>query len=82
MKAIKRLFSNLGKWFFYHMISSRQGYKRVVHVDDMVNFLWDYQQYLRGQWKWGEPPDDIETIYEKWYEILNDNNLHLDGLIQ
>ena len=63
------------------MISSRQSYKRVVHVDDMVNFLWDYQEYLRGQWKYGDPPDDINKIYDKWYEMLGDNGIGLDELI-
>jgi len=57
-------------------------WKRQAKAEDMAFFLWDFQQYLRAQNKYGDPPDEIETIYEKWFEMLSDHGIILDDLTE
>jgi len=37
----------------------------------------DIRNYLRSQYKYGDPPDDIEKIYEQFFEITNNYNIEL-----
>ena len=46
---------------------------------DLCSFIWDFQQYLRGQWKY-DGTDDIEKIYNKFSEIKENHNIDLDKL--
>jgi hypothetical protein len=55
-------------------------FQRASRADGLCSFIWDFQQYLREQWKYADTPDDINTIYEKWFEYLNENNIDLDRL--
>ena len=73
---MKKLF----KYFAYKISNVSDEYKRAAKADDAFNFIWGFQAYLRTQYKWGDPPDSIEEIYEKWYELLNENYIHLDEL--
>jgi len=52
-------------------------YKLITQSRDMYSALFDIREYLRGQYKY-DGKDDIEKIYDKFYEILNDNNVSLD----
>ena len=74
---MKKLF----KWFIYKVTYQRKEYRRVLKTDDLCSFMWDYEQYLRGQWKY-DGEDDIEAIYEKWWEMKRDNGIDLDDLIE
>ena len=44
-------------------------HRLAVMADDLGCFIWDFEQYLRGQVKYGDPPDDIEKIYDRWFEL-------------
>ena len=68
------------KYLTYRLYNIGEGYKRVAKADDAFSFIWEFQQYLRSQYKWGDPPDDIEKIYDKWFEKLNDNDINMDEL--
>ena len=57
-------------------------YNLANSAGDMASFMWDFQQYLRSQWKYADTPDDIEAIYNKWFEMLGDNNINLDKLVR
>lgn len=55
-------------------------FKRIAHVDDAFSALDDISQYLREQWKYAEEPDDIETIRERVFDILQENGIIMDDL--
>ena len=66
----------------FNLPDDRLDHIQAVSASDMAMFLWDFQQYLREQRKYGEPPDDIDKIYEKWFEMLVDNGLDMDRLME
>jgi len=47
---------------------------------DLCAFMWDFQRYLRSQARYGDPPDDIGKIYERWFEELDNQNINLNDL--
>ena len=53
---------------------------RAVKSTDLCAFIWEFQQYLRSQYKYADTPDDIGRIYEKWFEMLNEEGIDLDNL--
>lgn len=57
-------------------------FRRLSTSLDMALFMLDFQNYLRRQVKWGNPPDDIETIYETWYEMMNSMGISLEDLLE
>lgn len=57
-------------------------FRRIGASLNMALAMWDFQGYLRSQVKWGDPPDDIETIYEKWFETLNANGIVLENILE
>lgn len=50
-------------------------------AQSMASFMWEFQNYLRQQWKY-DGKDDIEAIYNKWFEMMGEENIDLDKLIQ
>lgn len=50
-------------------------------AQSMASFMWEFQQYLRGQSRY-DGKDDIDTIYAKWFEMMREENIDLDKLIQ
>ena len=63
----------------------RDAHMRAVKSLDMALALWEMDQYLRAECKYGELSDDAyaatEKAREKLREILNENNLTFDELI-
>ena len=55
-------------------------FRRIAACDDMAAFIWEFQQYLREQVRYGNPPDDIEKIYSRWFEAMEDNGVIIDKL--
>ncbi|MCP3894979.1 MAG: hypothetical protein GY706_10175 [Bacteroides sp.] len=68
------------KYVSYKLYSARDEYKRAAKADDLCSFICDFENYLRGQYKWAETPDDIEQIREEWYRYLDENFINLDEL--
>ena len=66
----------------FNLPDDNKDHLQAVMSSDAFSFMWDFQQYLRGQWKYADTPDDIEKIYNKWFEMLNNNNINLDNLIE
>ena len=64
----------------YRLYSLGDSYKRAARADDAYSFIWDFQDYLRSQWKYAETPHNIDQIYEKWFEELNEHGINLDEL--
>jgi len=74
---------NLIKWLVYKIATSREEYMRATQADKLCSFMWDFQQYLRAQWKYSSeeyPPDDIDTIYEKWFQMMNEEGIDLESI--
>jgi hypothetical protein len=67
------------KYITYKLYNFRQEYKRSAQADNLCSFIWDYQQYLRGLNKYG-PPTDIDEIYQKWFDMLDENGINLDEI--
>lgn len=44
-------------------------------------FAWKFQQYLRSQIKYADKPDDIDEIYEKWFEMMRTDDIDLESLV-
>lgn len=63
----------------------RDAHMRAVKSLSMAIALWEMDQYLRAECKYGELSDDAytttEKAREKLREILNENNLTFDELI-
>lgn len=66
-------------------VDDRDAHIRAVKSLDMAIALWEMDQYLRAECKYGELSDDAytatEKAREKLREILNENNLSFDELI-
>lgn len=63
----------------------RDAHMRAVKSLNMALALWEMDQYLRAECKYGELSDEAytttEKAREKLREILNENNLNFDELI-
>jgi hypothetical protein len=46
--------------------------KILTHANDMSLALYRVYSYLREQYKYADPPHDIEQIYEKFLDILGE----------
>lgn len=68
-------------WLTYKLANFNADYRMASQSGDGFSAMWEFQQYLRDQTKYGDPPDDAHDIYEKWFENLNDHNIDLDRLI-
>ena len=55
----------------------REDYELYKQSKEMYSFIWDMYIYLHTQTKLEEPhkPDTPYEIYEKFWELLKDNNL-------
>ncbi len=49
----------------------------IQHATDAFCALLEIKDYLREQWKYKEIPDDIDTIYDKFFEIINSNGIDI-----
>ena len=64
----------------FNLPEDREEYDRANKALDLCMFIWDFQGYLRGQWKYGLG-DDISAIYDKWHELKELHGIDLDTLI-
>lgn len=64
----------------FNLPDEQEDYDRCNAATSLCDFIWDFQQYLRSQWKYSETPDSIDVIYEKWFEELNNHNINLDDI--
>ena len=68
------------KWLTYKITTSREEYMRATQADKLCGFIWEFQQYLRTQNKYADPPDSIEIIYKKWFQMLQDEGVDLESI--
>ena len=47
-------------------------FELINNAEKMSSFIWAFQAYLRSEYKYKETPDNIEKIYESWFEYLNE----------
>ena len=59
----------------------KEAFMRAVKAGDLALAISDIGEYLRGVERYQDPPDDIERIREKFYEILDDNNINLEEIL-
>lgn len=66
----------------------REAHKRAVKSLDLVLALWDMDQYLRSQIKYGDEIEltdeqftTLDEIKEKLHQILSEYNISFDELI-
>jgi len=64
----------------FNLPEDEQEHRRCVHATDLCSFIWDFQDYLRTQHKYADPPEGIDKIYEKWFDLLGENDIHMDKL--
>lgn len=55
-------------------------FRRLAAADNLCSFITDFQEYLRGQWKYSEKPDDIGRIYDRWFEIMSGNGVNMENI--
>ena len=62
-----------------------QAYMRAVKSTKLAITLWEMDQYLRSQTKYGELNDDaykaLQDARDKLREIMSDNSIDLDELM-
>lgn len=59
----------------------RMEHYRATISMDMAMVLWEYDQYLRGEYKYGENEAAYE-FREKFREFLNAANIDLDRIVK
>ena len=64
----------------FNLPEEEQEYKRCNSATDLCSFIWDFQNYLREQWKYREAPADAYQIYQAFFEILQENNINLEEI--
>jgi len=67
-------------WLIFNLPEDQEAYERANNADDLCSFISDFESYLRGQWKWAEKPDDIDAIYDKWFEMKSNKGIDMDRL--
>jgi hypothetical protein len=61
-----------------------EAHKRFTNLNAVYIALWEFDQEMRSQIKYnsenytGEQVDAIDKLRDKFYEILNDNNVKID----
>lgn len=61
-----------------------EAHKRFTNINGVYFALWEFDQEMRSQIKYnsqnytGEQVDAIDKLRDKFYEILNDNNVKID----
>jgi len=80
LRSLAKFWGNLVKWFIYKVATSRMEYMRATQADRMCSFMWEFQQYLRGQVKYAAEPDDVYDIYDKWFEMMNEEGVDLESI--
>ena len=63
----------------FNLPDDQKDLERAFNADKMAEFMWDFQQYLRAQVKYGDPPHDAEKIYSNWFEMLG--KIDLEDLV-
>lgn len=53
----------------FNLPEEEYDYKMAVHSAELAFFIHNFENYLRSNYKWGDPPDDIEKIYDTWFEL-------------
>jgi hypothetical protein len=67
--------------FTFNLPEEMYEYNVFCKADNLLSALWDYSQYLRHQERQAETLDNIEIMRKRFYEILEENGVHLDELI-
>jgi len=61
-----------------------EAHKRFTKLNSVYIALWDFDQLMRSQIKYnsenynGEQLDALDKLRDKFYEILNDNQIKID----
>jgi hypothetical protein len=61
-----------------------EAHKRFTNLNAVYIALWDFDQLMRSQIKYnsenysGEQLDALDKLRDKFYEILNDNQIKID----
>ena len=48
--------------------------KRMIAADDLCNFIWEFEGYLRGLYK-HDVPFTIDSLWENWHEMKSNEVL-------
>jgi len=59
----------------------QQEYERVNKSLNMAVAIWEYDQWLRGEYKYGEN-EHAHAFRDKFREFLTDNDIDIDRLLQ
>jgi hypothetical protein len=59
---------------------------RMVKSLDLVLFLWDFDNYMRGKLKHGDLPEGgykvLDEARKEFYDLMNQRNISLNELLQ
>lgn len=67
----------------FNLPEDKHEWENAIRADAMFCALWDLSQELRTMWKYQQYQTEeeyaiVETIRDKFYEILNQHNINLD----
>ena len=67
----------------FNLPDDQHEWHNAVNANSMYIALWDLSQELRSMWKYQQYKTEeeyaiVETIRDKFYEILNEHNINLD----
>ena len=50
-------------------VDDRHDLLEAVHARDAWRFIWEFEQHLRGLWKYGESDKvSIEELWQRWHD--------------
>jgi hypothetical protein len=67
--------------FDFDKPEDRDDYKRCNQSLSMALAIWEYDQYLREQYKY-QGVEDAYELRDKFREILTENGIDIDNIIQ
>lgn len=59
-------------------------YNQVMKASDMASVIWDMEQAVRCWYKYPTDTEPLtaDTLHDKFYEILTDNNINIDDIME
>jgi len=61
----------------FNLPEDHEDYELLNNALNMSLALDEIRQYLRGQWKYQDPPDDIDKIYDRFFEICLEHKVEV-----
>jgi len=49
--------------------------RQILHVREIDSAMFEFENWLRGKWKWGEENIAVDEVWEAWHSYAGENEL-------